>query len=378
MSDPVLPGEGPGTEPMTDEELAAIEARLAAATPGLWTRFGREIGNENGDSWYLGHDIEGPPEAERGQFERVADAELIANAPADLRRLLDEVQRRHTQAVGLIDANGGAWAEAARVTRGLRTELASMTEFAESLRAERDRSVRSCGELGVELERSRSECAALAAKVDAVREIKPQCRNSAMVTSEQLAMMRGWNDAVDAIRAALEPCTCSLTDPSTWETYDGATEPGSMYERNPDCPAHGDAPETAPGMPHAPAQINGDGLSAEERGTGERNTHGRSEAVQWGQGADCPHRPEWHCEAHGECRGCECGCDTVNPELDLLSLIPDELVKSDPGIRGGEPCITGTRIPASEVAGYLADGATWDEVRAMLPSLPSLPTGEGR
>lgn len=64
-----------------------------------------------------------------------------------------------------------------------------------------------------------------------------------------------------------------------------------------------------------------------------------------------------------------------------LSLIPAGLIKSDPGIRGGEPCITGTRIPAHEVAGYLADGATWEQVREMLPSLPSLPvpsTEEGQ
>lgn len=62
--------------------------------------------------------------------------------------------------------------------------------------------------------------------------------------------------------------------------------------------------------------------------------------------------------------------DETEPDL---SLIPADLIKSDPGIRGGEPCITGTRIPAHEVAGYLADGATWEEVREMLPSLPSLP-----
>lgn len=37
----------------------------------------------------------------------------------------------------------------------------------------------------------------------------------------------------------------------------------------------------------------------------------------WGQGADCPHRPEWHCESHGECRGCECGCNTANPIMEV-------------------------------------------------------------
>jgi hypothetical protein len=93
-----------------------------------------------------------------------------------------------------------------------------------------------------EVDRLRAENAAQAAKLEAVRKIQQQRRNSAMVTSEQLAAMRGWNDAVDAIREALNPCTCSLTDPSTWTTYGGLTEPGSTYQWEPDCPTHGDAP----------------------------------------------------------------------------------------------------------------------------------------
>lgn len=56
-----------------------------------------------------------------------------------------------------------------------------------------------------------------------------------------------------------------------------------------------------------------------DRGTGVGGPHRRSEAVQWGQGENCAHKPEWRCEDHGECRGCECGCDTVNPEPDLTS-----------------------------------------------------------
>lgn len=51
----------------------------------------------------------------------------------------------------------------------------------------------------------------------------------------------------------------------------------------------------------------------------------------WGQGADCPHRPEWHCESHGECRGCECGCDTVNPPLEALETSDTD--------QCGDPCI---------------------------------------
>lgn len=66
--------------------------------------------------------------------------------------------------------------------------------------------------------------------------------------------------------------------------------------------------------------------------------------------------------------------DDAEDEADL-SLIPAGLIESVPGIRGGEMVIVGTRVPAAEVAGYLADGATWDEVREMLPSLPPLGVG---
>lgn len=49
----------------------------------------------------------------------------------------------------------------------------------------------------------------------------------------------------------------------------------------------------------------------------------------WGQGAACPHKPQWHCERHGECRGCECGCDTVNPPLEELEGDDDYLGEKD-------------------------------------------------
>lgn len=81
------------------------------------------------------------------------------------------------------------------------------------------------------------------------------------------------------------------------------------------------------------------------RGTGEREAHARPEAVQWGQGQNCPHRPEWHCETHGECRGCECGCDTVNPEPDpawAIELVPGVWVAS--GRQNGK---TGAAIAAA-------------------------------
>lgn len=51
----------------------------------------------------------------------------------------------------------------------LRAELDSMTKFAEDLREERDRRLRSEGELGVELDRLRAENTAQAAKLDQFR-----------------------------------------------------------------------------------------------------------------------------------------------------------------------------------------------------------------
>jgi len=33
-------------------------------------------------------------------------------------------------------------------------------------------------------------------------------------------------------------CTCTVTDPKTWTTHNGAVEPGSMMEPDPDCDAH--------------------------------------------------------------------------------------------------------------------------------------------
>jgi hypothetical protein len=32
-------------------------------------------------------------------------------------------------------------------------------------------------------------------------------------------------------------CTCPMTDPSTWERYGGAIEPGSVHEPDPECRA---------------------------------------------------------------------------------------------------------------------------------------------
>ncbi|MBB5686241.1 DUF433 domain-containing protein [Sphingobium boeckii] len=45
-------------------------------------------------------------------------------------------------------------------------------------------------------------------------------------------------------------------------------------------------------------------------------------------------------------------------------------VTSTPGIMGGQPCISGTRIPAEIILLYLREGASRFEIFADYPSLP--------
>ena len=85
---------------MTDAEheqrIAEIQQRLDKATPGTWETYARHSMSEglDDDDGFLGWDILGPPKASRGQFERGRDADLIANAPADLRWLLTELDAK--------------------------------------------------------------------------------------------------------------------------------------------------------------------------------------------------------------------------------------------------------------------------------------------
>lgn len=66
-----------------EEQVKAIQARLDAATPGPWThRIYMDPGSCRVPSWAI-HVVDGPPPSLR--FE---DAQLIANAPADLAWLL--------------------------------------------------------------------------------------------------------------------------------------------------------------------------------------------------------------------------------------------------------------------------------------------------
>jgi hypothetical protein len=79
---------------MTKEQIDAIRARLDAATPGDWT--------------------ENPFQMKRNW---AADSELVANAPTDLRTLLDEVERLTAEREILHELTDRAAAEQAQKAR---------------------------------------------------------------------------------------------------------------------------------------------------------------------------------------------------------------------------------------------------------------------
>jgi len=49
----------------------------------------------------------------------------------------------------------------------------------------------------------------------------------------------------------------------------------------------------------------------------------------------------------------------------------EDLIVVTPGVRGGKPCIAGTRITVQDVLEYLASGMTEAEVLKDFPSLTS-------
>jgi hypothetical protein len=71
-----------------DEELAAIEARCRAATPGPWRSFIEGRDHTSGDSFIqtTGDDI-------YLTGATAADQDFIANARQDIMRLVDEIRR---------------------------------------------------------------------------------------------------------------------------------------------------------------------------------------------------------------------------------------------------------------------------------------------
>jgi uncharacterized protein (DUF433 family) len=48
---------------------------------------------------------------------------------------------------------------------------------------------------------------------------------------------------------------------------------------------------------------------------------------------------------------------------------PRSIIESRPGVRSGQPCISGTRISVEDVLGYLASGMTIDQIIHDFPEL---------
>jgi hypothetical protein len=86
---------------MTPDQLSAIRARLDAATPGPWEAR-QWYGNDDGGWAAIGPHHESrdwnddEPESDLHELAK-RDAALIANAPTDLRTLLDEVERLNAE-----------------------------------------------------------------------------------------------------------------------------------------------------------------------------------------------------------------------------------------------------------------------------------------
>ena len=77
---------------LTDAELAAIEERCAAATPGPWKSFVEGRDHDSGDSF-----IQTPCDDDIYLTgTTIADQDFIAHARVDVVRLLQEVRRQRT------------------------------------------------------------------------------------------------------------------------------------------------------------------------------------------------------------------------------------------------------------------------------------------
>jgi hypothetical protein len=79
--------------PLTDEELAAIRARCAAATPGPWRSHVEGRDHTSGSSFIMTGEDDSRGEDIELSGATPADQDFIAHARQDIPRLLEEIQR---------------------------------------------------------------------------------------------------------------------------------------------------------------------------------------------------------------------------------------------------------------------------------------------
>lgn len=114
---------------LTDEQLAAIAKRAELATPGPWSAEPRA--SDGFVDNFLGAEIVGPPDAQRGQFARITDALFIAHAREDVPALLAYVAdlRQGLQEERFaVEALGGSLRVAVVERADLRRQLAECRE----------------------------------------------------------------------------------------------------------------------------------------------------------------------------------------------------------------------------------------------------------
>jgi hypothetical protein len=84
-------------EPLTEEQLAAVRARVDAATPGPWESFVEGRDHHGGDNFIrIGGLVDGWPDMYVSHEANPApqeDLDFIAHARQDIPRLLTEIER---------------------------------------------------------------------------------------------------------------------------------------------------------------------------------------------------------------------------------------------------------------------------------------------
>lgn len=117
---------------MTSDQLAAIEARLRAATPGPWTNDMREVWTANGTHCICDAYVD---EIESGEC---SDATFIANAPADIAALIavyKDAARERDKVRMLFDSKDASLVAIARERDEARAQLEAVTRDKERYRA---------------------------------------------------------------------------------------------------------------------------------------------------------------------------------------------------------------------------------------------------
>lgn len=239
-------------------------------------------------------------------------------------RLLDENARLNAENERIRAMTKLHRESVARQRHKLEQKLIGWREAAEEARAELDKAIR--------------EAAADKARIAAVRRVAEQPDRDWQRLSERMPQYFKPVDAEERARRTGWKQGASLFRDQLWAAL-GEVRPA----------------EPAPEMPRPPAE-EADALAKHEAAIAEYVRACKADGCSCYPIASNTKVISHWCRIHG-----------------VLSIVPAELTWTNPGIRGGEPCMRGTRVPVEEVAGYLADGATWDEIREMLPSLPSLP-----